>query len=413
MIKRLQLKFIIINICVLFSLMLSIIFGAYFYLQTNSNNEINEFLDTLISQDGVMTSLPLEFNDGTDPLAENSYGTSSTPIKWFSIKLDKNNQVIESHYEYSSLDEATANYYASMALDANTGNDKIQGFCYKIVETDYGKLGVFADQRIQNGMLENLLHFIYIVSFVSFFLLLLLTIYLSKLAIKPVEESFRKQKTFIADSGHELKTPLTIISANIQMLEQELGKNKGEITGLKYAREITTQTKRMNNLVSNLLTLAKTETTHEKNKTHFNLSKLIEDTALQFEILIFEMNKKLSLDVQENSSFYGCKEDIRILLNILLDNAIKYSKNDSQINISFYEQGKKKIYAIKNQCDSINDEDTPHIFDRFYRLDHSRSRETGGYGLGLSIAKNIVENHHGKIHVKVNNNTEIVLTIIL
>ncbi len=406
MIKRVRIKFIVINMVVLFVLMLAIFFGSYLYMEKSSSREIKEFLDILIEQDGVMTILPTPEEDpfAVDPEMDDLIST--TPIKWFSIKLDQNDQVIESNDRLSSLDENTVQLYLSTVLQSNKTSDKIEGFRYQMVETSYGKLVVFADQRIQNGMLESLLGFIHVITVVSFLVLLIITICLSALVVKPVKEAFEKQKLFIADSGHELKTPLTIISANVHMLEQEMGESK-------YANEIKNQTKRMNRLVTSLLTLAKTEAIQEKQKTSFDLSKLAQDHALQFELLIYEMNKTLSLDVAHGCHYVGCKEDIKTLFTILIDNAVKYSKEQSTIQIRLFEQKRKKVIEIRNQCESIDNQDIQHVFDRFYRLDHSRSRDTGGYGIGLSIAKNIVQNHRGKITAKVEQGTTMVMTVIL
>lgn len=406
MIKRLRIKFIITTVCALFCLMFSIFAGAYFYMKSSSDAELEDFLNTLIAQDGMMVSIPTPMPEDDIELVPSETMTSTTPIKWFSVKFDADNQFLSGCYEYSTLTEESAYLYSLTALQSGQMDGNVDGYQYKMQETSYGTLLVFADQRIQNGMLENLLDFIYVVTAISFLLLLLLSVYLSKLMVKPVEESFAKQKTFIADSGHELKTPLAIISANTQMLEQETGVTK-------YSTEINAQTKRMYGLVSDLLTLAKTEIMQEKNKTLFDFSKLVEDTALQFELLAFEMGKELRLDIENNKMIQASQEDITTLLNILLDNALKYGTPNEAIQIRLFERNRKAVLEITNQCLAMQEDKVAHIFDRFYRVDDARARETGGYGLGLSIAQNIVENHHGKITAQLRQQTELTITVMI
>lgn len=404
MIKRLQFKFVLTSMCALFFLILSIFYGAYFYMQNSSENEINDFLDTLIAQEGDMAGANVEKEDENSQ--QNIVSESTTPLKWFSIKYNENGEVIGSNYSYSTLDEETVYQYGTFVLESENDSDTIQGLQYRIVEKGYGKLIVFVDQRIQTEILEDFLEFIYLITGISFLLLLLLTIYLSKLMLRPVEETLAKQKAFIADSGHELKTPLTIISSNIQMLEQEMGSNK-------YSAEVNNQLERMNKLMGGLLMLAKTEIIQDKHKTVFDLSKIVEDSTLQFEIVAYEANKSLVTNILKNRNYYGVKDDIQVLCNILLDNATKYAVADSEIQVKLYEHNRKSILEITNICNTIEEKHIERIFERFYKLDYSRTRDAGGYGIGLSIAQNIVENHHGRISAKVNNKTEMKISVIL
>lgn len=404
MIKRLQFKFVLTSMCALFFLILSIFYGAYFYMQNSSENEINDFLDTLIAQEGDMAGANVEKEDENSQ--QNIVSESTTPLKWFSIKYNENGEVIGSNYSYSTLDEETVYQYGTFVLESENDSDTIQGLQYRIVEKGYGKLIVFVDQRIQTEILEDFLEFIYLITGISFLLLLLLTIYLSKLMLRPVEETLAKQKAFIADSGHELKTPLTIISSNIQMLEQEMGSNK-------YSAEVNNQLERMNKLMGGLLMLAKTEIIQDKHKTVFDLSKIVEDSTLQFEIVAYEANKSLVTNILKNRNYYGVKDDIQVLCNILLDNATKYAVADSEIQVKLYEHNRKSILEITNTCNTIEEKHIERIFERFYKLDYSRTRDAGGYGIGLSIAQNIVENHHGRISAKVNNKTEMKISVIL
>lgn len=162
-----------------------------------------------------------------------------------------------------------------------------------------------------------------------------------------------------------------------------------------------------------LLMLAKTEIIQDKHKTVFDLSKIVEDSTLQFEIVAYEANKSLVTNILKNRNYYGVKDDIQVLCNILLDNATKYAVADSEIQVKLYEHNRKSILEITNICNTIEEKHIERIFERFYKLDYSRTRDAGGYGIGLSIAQNIVENHHGRISAKVNNKTEMKISVIL
>ena len=217
--------------------------------------------------------------------------------------------------------------------------------------------------------------------------------YLTNWLIKPIEESFEKQKQFTSDASHELKTPLAIIMASVETLENNPEEKK-------WLENIKEETNNMNKLVSNLLELSKTENIENKEiYTEINLSKLIENKALSFESVMFENKVELNLDIEKEINFQCDQDRIKELLSILLDNAIKHSVNNSKITVTLFKEKDIINLWIKNKGESIPKEEREKIFERFYRIDKSRNRNTNRYGLGLSIAKNIVNNHNGEIHV--------------
>lgn len=252
----------------------------------------------------------------------------------------------------------------------------------------------FLDYSLEHDMTYRLFFLCLLTGTVGIFVLFICVWFLSGWIIRPVEHAFERQKRFIADASHELKTPLTIISANAEVLSSSLGFNK-------WISNILAQTQRMNVLIRDLLNLAKLDSaTPREHFTQFNLSSAVSASALFFESCAFESHKNFQMNIEENLLLFGNENAIRQLASILLDNAFKYSGEGDTIKISLSRKGEKKILTVYNTGSSISQEDQKHIFERFYRSDSSRSRESGGYGLGLSIAKSIVENHKGSISVK-------------
>ncbi len=235
---------------------------------------------------------------------------------------------------------------------------------------------------------------------------LVLTMMLTKRAMQPMQISFEKQKQFISDAGHELKTPLTIISANADILQDEIGENKW----LDYIRM---QTERMRILVDEMMALTKMEYNNNIDATErFNLSSAVETMALPFESQAFEQQKQFHITIQPDLYFHGNPEQIRRMIGILIDNAFKYSAEHGEIKVSLKEEtGGRSILEVYNTGKGIQEEEKEKIFERFYRSDSSRARATGGYGLGLSIAKSVAEAH--KIKIEVNSEPEHWITFTL
>lgn len=213
---------------------------------------------------------------------------------------------------------------------------------------------------------------------------------ISKLIVKPVEESFEKQKQFVSDASHELKTPLAVIEANADVLQSKQGDSK-------WLGYIQNEVQSMNKLVNDLLVLAKMENTNTINKQKFNISKEVEMSVAVFESMIYEKNITLETNIDENIIFNGDSEDIKHIISILLDNAIKHTEKGNKIIVNFEKEKNDVKIEVKNQGEPIAEEDRERIFERFYRIDKARNRSEKRYGLGLSIAKSIVDKYKGTI----------------
>ena len=235
-----------------------------------------------------------------------------------------------------------------------------------------------------------------------------LMILLSKHIIKPFSENYEKQKRFITDAGHEIKTPITIINADTEVLEMDTGPNE-------WIDDIRIQTERLSKLTKDLIYLARMEEgEHQTQMIDFPLSEVISETAASFQALARTESKQFALQIQPMLSFYGDEDNIRKLTSILLDNALKYSDENGFIQLNLEKKGKYiQLLVVNTTRDTLNREQLTHLFDRFYRMDTSRNSETGGYGIGLSIAQAVVQMHKGKISATAVNDHKIQLSVLL
>ena len=224
---------------------------------------------------------------------------------------------------------------------------------------------------------------------------LALLLVLSGRIIRPVVESYEKQRRFITDAGHELKTPLTIISADTDLAEMECGENQ-------WLTDIRRQAQRLTGLTHDLIFLSRMEEEQKKMQMiEFPLSDVAEEMAQSFLAPAMSQGKTLSIRIQPMLSYTGDEKAIRQLLSILLDNALKYSPSGGQMTVSLEKQGRSLTLAVSNTtAQPMKREQLCRLFDWFYRTDESRNSQTGGYGLGLSIARGIVLAHRGRIRAE-------------
>lgn len=270
---------------------------------------------------------------------------------------------------------------------------------------------VFLDRTLEISTINRLLFIFIIITGIGLIFIFFISILLANWTIKPVAKAWDQQKQFIADASHELKTPLTVISTNTDVILSN--SNDTVESQSKWLNYIKNETIRMTKLVNSLLYIAK----YDANETKIllkkiNLSNIISSICLQYEPLIYENNKKLITNIDNNITIMGYEDKIKQLLNILMDNALKYSLNNGIIKISLKKNKQSNVYiTVSNSSETINKEQLNKIFDRFFRIDSSRNRKTGGSGLGLNIAKSIVEIHKGSINVMNKDNiTSFIIT---
>ena len=236
-----------------------------------------------------------------------------------------------------------------------------------------------------------------IIAILAIIIIYILAKFIANLLVKPVSETFEKQKQFISDASHELKTPLAVIEANADVLENEIGNSKW----IKY---IQNEVDSMSNLISELLLLAKIENIDDiREPEKFDLSKQVEFSLSVFESMAYEKNVQIHSNIKEKVFFYGNKEDINHVISTLTDNAIKHSEKDKNVEVSLDIVKNEIVIDVINEGEPIPEDEREKIFERFYRIDKSRNRKEKRYGLGLAIASSIVKKYKGKIVVECKN----------
>ena len=242
---------------------------------------------------------------------------------------------------------------------------------------------------------------------VSWVIFLMITVKMVENMLAPVKESFQKQKQFIADAGHELKTPVAVITANANVLEREIGRTKW----LDY---ITMEAQRMQTLIKDLMVLAELDDADKlKEYEQFDLSNELMGATLPYESLAFEKGTTLSCNIEDNVQFYGNKQEICRMISALVSNAVTYCNENGRIEVSLKQKKKEIVLYVYNTGDGIQESERERIFERFYRVDPSRTRNGENYGLGLSIVRSIVNEYHGRIKVSGTPGEDVCFTIFL
>ena len=411
MLKKLQHKFVRIAIIALVTIVFVELFAVNMINIYQHDSDSRTLLYLIAENDGILPSKATE--DAFDNMFWNPFGkvqiTVETPYstRYFVVKFRENVVTDISTQNMASVSDKEAVGYASKIFKQQPGFGFIDTYRYYYAvnpETNSGIM-VFLDFEKDLKSTFTLAFISFLVGMIGIIVLTFPVYLLSKRALRPVRRSIEMQKQFITDAGHELKTPLTIISADAEVLELNDGENE-------WLSSIKSQTKRMNTLVKNLVELSKyDEEPADREITVFNLSEAVLDTALNFEHLAKSKNLEFVLDVRPDIKMKGSEAEIRQLVSILCDNAVKYTPPSGNIKISLYKSGKTVCLDAYNTCESIEKDKLPKLFDRFYRADTSRSRETGGYGIGLSIAKAIVERHKGKISANSQDSKSILFKI--
>lgn len=320
-------------------------------------------------------------------------------------KVDIVNNNASSKYE--TIDENIKNY-SKKASSKLLSKGYLDNYVYSVKRLNKNNKQVTLIES--NETIKNLKYIVVLgisFSIISLILIYIISKNISKIIVKPVEEVFNKQKEFISDASHELKTPLAIIKANVEVIETKFGENKW----IKYIKnEITS----MNKLVNDMLILTKTENVQNEVNEKINLSKEVEMAVSVFESIIFEKNIQLKTTIQENIIANISKQDIKQVISILLDNAIKHTNKGKKIEIKLYKIEKNKknkinknkvniknniVIEVKNEGEEIKQEDREKIFERFYQVNKTRNRENNSYGLGLPILKEILKKYNSEITV--------------
>ena len=331
---------------------------------------------------------------GQPPEARDNRAVTAGLSNSYTITLNEDGSVASWTSDRSDLySDLQISAMAESVQAAGTDSGRIGSQFYRKTVKDGRTLLIVLDARLDYLAASNTLRSTILVAAAACLLLSLLAALLIREMVKPVEDAFTRQKQFISDASHELKTPLAVISANAEVLEQEIGKNEH----LDYIRS---EVRRTDSLVRNLLTLARMDRNDAgTDMKRFDLSHAILDVTLPFESTVYEAGKTLEIDVPDGIDCLGNEEMIKQLTVILLSNALKYSDPGGRIEVSLKAKGKQREIRVFNTGEPIDPDDRERIFDRFWRADPAHGRDTGGHGLGLAIARSIVEKHKGRITV--------------
>lgn len=412
MIYKLQRKFVLISTVSILAVIV-LVFGVIFALNISLLNKNMDVLTDQVSEGGGRFPGPREEKprpDKNPPKKENNFEfiTPETPFstRHFTVLFDRNGNVSETHTEsIYSISQNEAVEYAERVIGGKRERGWISNYRYKVYSTDLGTGVVFVDGSVNKNSFIQSITIAGIVLLVCSALAQIFIFIFSKKAVKPIAESYEKQKQFITDANHELKTPLTLILANVDIAEAELGENE-------WLDDIRSEGHRMTELVNQLVALTRMDEDANKiNSATVEFGKLVNDTVFEFEPLAKERGKQVVADVDRECVYFGDEMLLRRLVGILMDNAIKYCDADGEINVTLH-RGRRIILTVENTYAAVGDIELDRLFDRFYRADKAR-KFTGGYGVGLSLAKSIVEKHKGDITAYKKDATHIGFKVVL
>lgn len=367
------------------------------------------------------------FESGKVPGMENSEENASQPVppdifnrpddhdpeapyttRFFIVRLDEEGNVTDVSTDFiASVTQTEAEEFARKVLNEKRQVGYYKNYRFQILAKKNDNIVIFLNTTMELRSVRNVLLISCLVGVVCFLVVFLLVILLSKRAMKPYIRNIERQKRFITDASHEIKTPLTSIATSVDVIEMEYGEDE-------WTRNIHKQTSKMSRMVADLVTLSRLD---EENpfleRTEFSLSDAVWEVAEPFASLAKAQGKKYSQRIEENLTLCGNPDATRQMISVLLDNAMKYSDENGTIRLDVYKvHGKTKI-EVFNTCVLKETQNLSRLFDRFYRPDNSRSRKTGGSGIGLSIAQAVAEAYGGKIKVSSKDGKSIMFQVTI
>lgn len=398
MIEKLRRKFVYVSLTSV-SVMLLILMGIL--------NSLN-YITTVDKADRTLMILfdnGGRFPEPVEPMAEDDmmhkpplhgmdkdlkHFSAETPFesRYFSVTFDSNGNV--SATDTASIAAVTKELAEKHAASARESG-KESGFIGNYRFRSDGFMVVFLDCTRDIESFRSLLFISLGVAVAGLFFVFIFSLFFSNIALKPVMQSYMKQKRFITDASHEIRTPLTIIDANTEVIEMTSGKTE-------WTRSIRSQITRLSELTKSLVSLSRMDEGNGSfNPTEFSLSDALEEVGEQFDSSAMRSHKKFEKVIEHGITMKGDETQIRQLISILLDNAMKYSNPEGWIKLEMGRNGHKASIAVSNSVESAIKGEHDQVFDRFMRMDSSRTHSTPGYGLGLSIAQSIVLRHKGRI----------------
>lgn len=390
MIKKLRIKFICVIMGIV-TVLLGTILGVVIYFTGQSMELQSLSMMRSIANSPFQQGLPGKPRD------------DEVRLPFFSVQISNRGELIAAqggYFDLSDREYLQEIVNAALQESRETGELKEHGLRYLKSASPRGITLVFSDTATERATLKQLFYSCLAIFFVAMTLFLGISILLSHWVIQPVSVAWEQQRQFVADASHELKTPLSVIMANAELMQSE---ETCEEDSKTYAGNILSVTYQMRSLVENMLEMARVDNGSVKTRfSDVDLSQLVSDAVLSFQLLYEEKGMDLQCDAGEGICINGSEQHLFQLMDVLLDNALKYSTPGGTVNISLVSTGRHCLLSVTNPGEPISKEDLKNIFKRFYRADKARAMN-GSYGLGLSIAESIAEAHKGKIWAESEN----------
>lgn len=410
MIRKLRWKFIIINMTCVASILLAVIGLFYFSASNRLVRQTEMAMFQSIEKDRF--SPPFKLEPG-----RHKKQPPPPPIPSFVVTLNSDHTIRTIERNNITVTTELASTLIQMADSTELTKGVLPDYSLRFLkaETPEGTKIIFADQSYEINNIKTLTINCIMLFTGAVFLFLMLSLYLSRLALKPVEAAWHQQNQFIADASHELKTPLTVILANLDIISTHPQSTVREQN--KWLSNTKEEAASMKQLVENLLFLARSDAgagnERKSELSSIDFSDLVLKSTLIFESIAFENKVELVNEIEPDIILSGYESQLKQVVTILLDNACKYAGKGGTVSIGLKSASHLAVLTVCNSGEIIPPEEQQHIFERFYRTDKSRVRKEGGYGLGLSIAKTIIDSHKGKISVTSSQPEGTIFTVTL
>ncbi|MBR0365405.1 MAG: HAMP domain-containing histidine kinase [Clostridia bacterium] len=414
MFKQMRNRLLVTNMIIIFALVIACLAAIQITTSTYINNdierrlvgELNRFRDDVIRREngeetfGMMRGEPMGKppEDRRPPDGEDRFSSE------IAVYCDGDANVLDSRMMFNV---EGFGYTDELKTVISSGKERgsvrlgSESWAYLYEKYGEGYIVAFTKNEAERNIIFRLNVMLSIAALFSMGITFLISLVSANRSIKPIEESYNKQKQFVADASHELKTPLASIRANTDVLLSKKNSTIGE--EYKWLEYIKAEADRMTVLTDDLLMLARSDADDgEKIYPEISFSDIVENVLLENEAVAFENGVELQSDICEGIIMTAPPEGLKQLVLILIDNAVKYTPKDGKIIVKLARDGGRIVFDVENDGE-ISKEDLPHIFERFYRADKSRSRESGGYGLGLAIAESLTRGMGGRITARSEN----------
>lgn len=395
MLQKMRLRMILSSMLAFFAVitLIAVLVNVADYIVMT--NRVDQTLDYILSYEERIPNVPEQEGPppaGPGPFMEIPDVEANYMTRFFVVRFDLSGNPIFASTDYvAAVDKEAAVEYAQEALSKGDERGYISDYRYVVQSNGVTTVVIFLNASKEIQYMRTLGSLSLFVSGVSLLLVFALVVLFSGKAIKPIADNIKTQKQFITNASHELKTPITSISTSIDVLSIEHGDDE-------WTENIKSQVGRMSKLVGELVTLSRLdEDIPVPNKEKFSLSNAAWETVEVYEPHAKAEGKNFQVSIEDDVYMTGDKAAIQRMLSVLIDNAIKYSDENGDIKVSVCKTRLKNVIAVYNTCDYDVPPDTDRLFDRFYRPDESRSTSTGGNGIGMAIAKAVVEAHGGTI----------------